>query len=101
MPNRSDEAKKSEVLSFLHEHVFDPVLLSPTASVALKQGIRLTITRMNERDAKGIVHFYWSAISGTDRSNMFAKRMRQEGFKRFEEIIEEFRERFDNKWLAT
>jgi len=101
MQVQNHNAKKTEVLSFLHEEVFDPILASPSASAALKQGIRSTIMRMNERDARGIVQFYWSAIIGTDRSNQFARRMREEGFKRFEEILEEFRERFDNRWLAS
>jgi len=101
MSKRSDDARKEEVLSFLHDQVFDPVLSSSTASAALKQGIRLTVTRMGQRDARGIVQFYWSAISGTDRSTLFAKRMRQEGFKRFEDVIEEFRDRFDRKWLEA
>lgn len=101
MLNPSDSAKKTEVLRFLHERVFDPILVSSSASNSLKSGIRQTIMRLNERDARGIVHFYWSAISGTERSNIFAKKMREEGFTRFEEIIEEFRDRFNDKWLLN
>jgi predicted glycosyl hydrolase (DUF1957 family) len=97
----SSDAKKTEVLRFLHEQVFDPVLASPTASQSLKNGIRQTIMRMNERDANGIVQFYWSAIIGTERSTSFARKMREEGFARFEEILEEFRDRFNHKWLTS
>lgn len=92
-------AKEQEILDFLHEHIFDPVLTSPTASESLKQGIRLTIMRMGQRDAAGMVQYYWSAIIGTERSIGFAARMRQEGFTRFEEALEEFRVRFDNAFL--
>lgn len=73
-------AKEQEIMDFLHEHIFDPVLTSPTASDALKQGIRLTIMRMGRQDAAG---------------------MRQEGFTRFEEALEEFRVRFDNAFLRS
>lgn len=91
--------KEQEIMDFLHQHIFDPVLASSTASDALKQGIRLTIMRMEQRDAAGMVQYYWSAIIGTERSIGFAARMRQEGFTRFEEALEEFRVRFDNAFL--
>ena len=92
-------AKEQEIMDFLHQHIFDPVLASPTASESLKQGIRLTIMRMGQRDAAGMVQYYWSAIIGTERSIGFAARMRQEGFTRVEEALEEFRVRFDNAFL--
>ena len=93
-----DQRKKTEVLAFLHEHVFDPILSSTAASNALKQGVRYTIMRLEERDPAGIVSYYWSAIVGTDRSVEFARQMRSEGFTRFEEIIDEFRDRFEGCW---
>ena len=105
MPTKSDpnrEAqRKAEVLHYLHEHVFDPILDSPTASEKLKQGVRLTIMRMNERDPAGIVQYYWSAVIGTERSTKFARLMRAEKFTRFEEVLEEFRERFGDKWFRA
>ena len=91
--------REEAVMAYLHEHVFDPILESKTASAGLKKGIRLTIMRLMERDAKGMVHYYWSAISGTDRSIRFADEMRNEGFIRFEETIEDFRRRFDDRFL--
>jgi hypothetical protein len=87
-------SKEDEIMNFLHENVFDPVLSSPTASKSLKAGVRLTITRMRQRDALGMIKYYWSAIIGTDRSTRFAEEMRREGFVRFEETIDEFRQRF-------
>lgn len=99
-PSREAQ-KKAEVLSYLHQHVFDPILDSETASERLKRGVRMTITRMNERDAAGIVQYFWSAVIGTERSTKFARDMRDEGFTRFEEVLEDFRERFDDRWLRS
>ena len=92
--------KEQEIMQFLHEHVFDPVLNSETASARLKQGVRLTIMRMEQRDAVGMVNYYWSAVIGTEKSIGFARMMREEGFNRFEETIVEFRDRFSNLWLG-
>jgi hypothetical protein len=56
---------------------------------------------MKQRDAMGMIQYYWSAIIGTERSTAFAREMRKEGFTRFEEIIDEFRDRFNDKWFRN
>ncbi len=91
--------KEMEIMTFLHSRIFDPILQSPQASEKLKQGVRGTIMRMEQRDAEGMVQYYWSAIVGTERSVGFAAQMRQEGFSRFEEALEEFRVRFNDDFL--
>ena len=91
--------KEQEIMDFLHERIFDPILQSPTASEKIRQGVRYTIMRMEQRDAVGMIQYYWSAIIGTERSIGFAAQMRQEGFERFEEALEEFRVRFDDAFL--
>ena len=91
--------KEEEIMQFLHQRVFDPVLNSSSASDKLKQGVRLTTVRMKQRDAIGMVQYFWSAVTGTERSIGFAKLMKDEGFDRFEEAIDEFRERFSDLWL--
>jgi hypothetical protein len=88
-------SKEAEIMALLHERVFQPMLSSPTASDRRKQGVRMTVTRMSQRDAAGMIHYFWSAVVGTVRSTSFAAQMRREGFGRFEEAIEEFRLRFD------
>lgn len=91
--------KEAEIMDFLHTHIFDPILQSPRASEKLRQGVRGTIMRMEQRDAAGMIQYYWSAIVGTERSIGFAALMREEGFSRFEEALEEFRVRFDDAFL--
>lgn len=95
--------KELAVMRFLHDHVFDHILNSPTASNNLKAGVRQTIYRMQQLPANKMVQFYWSAIQGTDRSIRFADLMRQEGFSRFEDrqVLEQFRVRFDDKFLRN
>lgn len=93
--------KDQEIMDFLHREVFDPILNSPNASESVKQGARYTIMRLNERDARGKIHYYWSALGGTEKSVGFAKQLRDEGFNRFEEVIDEFRLRFNDNWLRS
>lgn len=91
--------KEQQIMDFLHQRIFDPILSSLQASEKLKQGVRYTIMRLEERDATGMIQYYWSAIVGTERSIGFAALMRQEGFERFEEAIDEFRLHFNDKFL--
>lgn len=91
--------KEREIMDFLHQRVFTPILQSPNASENLKQGVRYTIMRLEQRDAAGMISYYWSAIIGTEQSIGFSALMRQEGFDRFEEALEEFRGRFDDDFL--
>jgi len=93
--------KEEEILAFLSENVFSPILSSSDASKELKAGVNLTITRLKQRDATGMIQYFWSAIIGTERSIGFAARMKKEGFTRFEEILENFREKFNDKWLQA
>ncbi|MGG0175808.1 hypothetical protein [Gottfriedia acidiceleris] len=91
--------KEEEIMDFLHVRVFDPVLQSTTATESLKKGIRYTIMRLKERNAEGMITYFWSAIVGTERSTKFARLMKDNGFTRFEEVIDEFREKFNNQWI--
>lgn len=77
--------KEREIMDFLHQRVFDPILESSTASEKLKKGARGTIMRMEQRDAAGMIQYYWSAIIGTERSIGFAALLRDEGFERFDD----------------
>ncbi len=95
------DSKEKQIMDYLMNNVFNPILNSNKATNSLKQGVRLTIMRLNERDAVGMLSYYWSAIIGTERSTKFAKLMKKEGFVRFEELLEEFREKFDDKWLKS
>jgi hypothetical protein len=95
------DSKGKQIMDYLMSNVFTPILDSARASSSLKHGVRLTIMRLNERDAVGMRNYYWSAIIGTEKSTRFAKQMKKEGFVRFEELIDEFREKFNDKWLKV
>ena len=90
--------KEEEVMSFLHEKVFDPILNSEEAPANIKSGVNLTIARMNRLSADKMVHYFWSALA-TDNAIAFSKKIKSEGLPRFEDVFEEFRDRFNDKWL--
>lgn len=93
--------KEQELMEYLHEKVFNPVLNSNIASKELKSGVNLTISRMNRLTAQKMVQYFWSAVIGTERSIGFSKQMKDAGFSRFEEVLEEFREKFNDDWMRN
>lgn len=85
-------------MGFLHEKVFDPILNSKDAPANIKSGVNLTIARMNKLTADKMVQYFWSALS-TDNAIAFSKKMKAEGLPRFEDVLEEFRDSFNDSWL--
>lgn len=98
---KTDEQKSKELMDFLHEKVFDPILNSNDYSNDLKQGVRLTIIRMGKLSAESKLKYYWSCIVGTDSSLSFAGKLKKQQATRFEDVLEEFRVKFDDKWLRS
>ncbi len=90
--------KEEELMLFLHEKVFDPILNSKDAPANIKSGVNLTIARMNKLSAEKMVQYFWSALA-TDNAIAFSKRVKAEGFPRFEDVFEEFRDKFNDAWL--
>ena len=45
------ESKETQILNYLMINVFNPILDSENATSALKQGVRLTISRLKLRNA--------------------------------------------------
>ena len=93
-------SKEKELMNFLHERVFDPILNSSEAPANIKSGINITIARMNRLSAKGMVSYFWSALM-TDNAIAFSKKMKAEGLPRFEDVLEEFRDKFNDAWITA
>lgn len=91
-------AKEQELMQFLHERVFYPILNSTIAPANIKSGINLTIGRMNRLSADKMVQYFWSALA-TSNAIEFSKKMKAENLPRFEDVMEEFRDHFNEEWL--
>lgn len=91
--------KDEEIMEFLHNKVFDPILDSKTVSSKLKSGVNLTIGRMNRLSADKKIQYFWSALA-TENAVKFSSAMKEEGFLRFEDVSGEFKARFDDAWLS-
>lgn len=90
--------KEQELMNFLHKKVFDPILYSQNTPANIKSGVNLTIGRMNKLSAEKMIRYFWSALA-TENAIIFSKKMKAEGLPRFEDVMEEFRDKFNDAWL--
>jgi hypothetical protein len=89
------EPRAVDVMEFLHRRVFDPALASPKATNSIRNGVRITIVRMEQRQtADEMIKYFWAAVHGTEKSIRFADMMAAAGLDRFEEVLEDFRRTF-------
>lgn len=91
--------KEQELMQYLHSKVFDPILSSKTCPTKIKSGVNLTIARMSRLRAEKMVQYFWSALA-TENAILFSKHLKAEGLVRFEDVMEEFRDKFNDKWLS-
>lgn len=92
--------KEQELMAFLHEKVFNPILNSPTCPSKIRGGVNLTIGRMNRLSAQKMVQYFWSALA-TEHAITFSKHLKTEGLTRFEDVMEEFRDKFNDSWIRS
>ena len=93
--------KEEKIMEFLNKNVFDPILCCPTIHEDIREGVQRTIEYFSTQDASGMIEHYWRSIRGTTGSIAFAGMLKQHGFTRFEDLIDEFRIRFNEEWLNS
>ena len=88
------------------DNYFNAKLFEPTIKYAtdnnikeIAQGARYTRMRMEQLDSKKKLQYFWSAIQGTEKSIKFSKLLKDNGVLRFEDILEEVREKFNNEYF--
>lgn len=99
----SNEQLKQELLQYFDDNMFTKniEIAKQLGEINLVRGMNLTKARLAHRDALGIIHYYWSAVYGTDNSIKFSNEMKRCGLVRFEDLLEDFRVKFGNTTLNS
>ena len=99
----SEEQKRQEFINFLDTNVFEPAIRygKENAISKIVSGVNLTRGRMSRLSSEGMVHFFWSAIAGTEKSNKFFKLLSDNGLVTFEHLRQEVTDRFGSEWLSA
>lgn len=96
--------KQTEFLNYLEENVWSEAerFGKENNNKHLVQGIRLTRLRLSQLSSvEKMLHFFWSAIEGTEKSINFSDIMKDNGLTRFEDILEDVRVKFNDEWLRN
>ncbi|KUO78559.1 MAG: hypothetical protein APF81_07885 [Desulfosporosinus sp. BRH_c37] len=87
--------KEQEILDFMDVNLFNPILQSPSTAERLKSATRGLRLRMKQRDAQGMIQYFWNTVVDTNAKHANYGRMLQNGgFPEFEEVVNNFRVRF-------
>lgn len=95
--------KEEEILNYLDSKIFTPIVESEEVPKNIKNGIRITRSRMKQLSAEKMVEYYWHSIIGTEnnRSINFAELLKENNLVRFEDVMEEFRVKFGNEFIRS
>lgn len=100
----TETEKKQEFLSYLENNVWGPAekVGKENNDMTLVKGIRLTRVRISQLPTVvKMIHFFWSAVEGTDRSINFSNIMKSYNLTRFEDVLEEVRVKFNDSWINS
>jgi hypothetical protein len=87
--------KEQEILDFLEVNLFNPILQSPSTPERFKSATRGLRLRMKQRDAQGMIQYFWNTVVDTKTKHAnYGRLLQNEGFPGFDEVVNNFRVRF-------
>ena len=93
-------SKEEQVLNYLYDKIFLDVINSKTASKKAKNIVNKTIMCLKQLPLESMIQYVWNAVyeedNNGDRANNILK---HEGFTTFQDIIEEFKIKFDDNFI--
>lgn len=93
--------KKQQLINFLQDQLFNPVLHSPYASSQLKADFRSTLRLLEQFSAEGILCYIWNTLASAELEPVLAHRLEDEGFNNYHAILNTFKQRFTYDWLIS
>ena len=88
-------SKEQEIIDFLERKMFNPILMSPNTSERFKVATRGLRLRLQQRDAQGMIQYFWNTVADPKAKHAtYGRMLRNEDFPEFEEVVSEFRVHF-------
>ncbi|MDA8227124.1 MAG: hypothetical protein M0T74_05365 [Desulfitobacterium hafniense] len=87
--------KEAEIMEFLETKMFKPILESPNISDRFKKATRGLGIRMDQRNAQGMIEYFWAnVVDANQKHASYGRMLKNEPFAEFDEVVTEFRIRF-------
>lgn len=88
-------SKELEILNFLEVKMFTPILESSSTSERFKKATRGLRIRIQQRDAQGMIKYFWNTVVDSKAKHAtYGRMLNNEVFPEFEDVVNEFRVRF-------
>lgn len=93
--------KKQELLNYLQNELFNPIIYSPNTSAELKYDFITILDTITHFSAEGILLYFWNMMANDEVKMIFTNRLMDEGFYNYPELIENFKDHFTYDWLLS
>ena len=94
-------SKKDELLHFLENRLFEPILSSPIASDELKYDFSSMKSTINQFSTEGILRYFWTTMTNDEVQMVFTDRLEDEAFIDFTAFLNDFKSYFTYDWLRS
>lgn len=95
--------KRDELLNYFDENLFNPILdwCESNNNKYIKQRVIYTRNVMfdKRKTPTQSLQYFWSAITGTEKSINFSNILKENNLVRFEDLLEDVKVRFNDEWL--
>nr|WP_302598899.1 hypothetical protein [uncultured Cellulosilyticum sp.] len=93
--------KKQQLLNYLDENLFNPIISAPYASSQLKEDFSHTREVLKDFSAEGILYYIWNSFANKDTEAVISHRLMDEGFSSYNQVLDTFKQEFSYEWLIS
>ena len=93
--------KKQQLLDYLEQNLFKPILSAPYTSYQLKEDFLYVQQTIKDFSAQGILYYVWNILANKDIAPLMADRLNDEGFTSYNQILNNFKTEFPYEWLTS
>lgn len=93
--------KKEELLAFLNDELFNPILQSTHTSSELKYDFEQLLATISHFSVEGILIYFWTTMTHAEIKMIFSHRLEEEASLDFHSFLDQFRSYFTYEWLRS
>lgn len=94
-------SKKQQLLNYLDDNLFEPIISAPYASSQLKNSFLYMRDMLQDFSASGILYFVWNTLANKEVELILYNRLTDEGFALCKQTLEYFKQEFSYEWLIS
>jgi hypothetical protein len=91
--------KEEELIAFLHENLYDPILAMKDLSPDDRNEINRIIDEMNYLEARRMIQYFYNTLI-TYNEILYPRRNKKESVPDLNKIFEEIRTKYNGEWLC-